>query len=374
MNDFYCAAPWRGLHLSVGGQIKTCCAGSNILGNLNNNKIEEVLQGPKIQEIRKSISQGIPHDYCRVCVEKDKLGNSERIWHNTINPEFDPNTALPTDYFPTMLDLRWNTTCNLSCNYCGPMISSKWADIIGVPYKSGTRHYYNQACDFINNYKETVRNVSLVGGEPLLLPENDRLLDVISETCKVSVITNLTTPLDNNKIFKKLSTRTNVDWFVSLENIEERFEYVRHGSTWNTLNENIQKIKTIPGHTLKVLAIYHIYNITRLDEMYDWAASAGLSIAWQPIIQPVELNPYKHNQAVKDLAQEELDKVLSRLDLDETARTFLSQAKESYQTTYPVLLTTGFLNHIDEIENKHHPDQKGQFSKLWPELVKALNT
>ena len=30
------------------------------------------------------------------------------------------------------------------------------------------------------------------------------------------------------------------------------------------------------------------------------------------------------------------------------------------------------LQFTEDIENKWHPDQKGQFAKLWPEIAKAL--
>mgnify|MGYP000573819595 CR=1 FL=1 len=54
-------------------------------------------------------------------------------------------------------------------------------------------------CDFINaNYKH-VRDVALVGGEPLLLPENERLLDVIPDDCNVTIITNMNVDLEKNK-------------------------------------------------------------------------------------------------------------------------------------------------------------------------------
>jgi radical SAM protein with 4Fe4S-binding SPASM domain len=59
MNDFYCAAPWRGLHINPRGDVKTCCAGDpNMLGNLNDHGIEGILHGPVMQEIRQTIRRG----------------------------------------------------------------------------------------------------------------------------------------------------------------------------------------------------------------------------------------------------------------------------------------------------------------------------
>ena len=125
----YCAAPWRGLHINFRGDVKTCCAGDpNMLGNINQQPIQEILNSSKLQEIRQSIQQGVLHpEYCHNCIQAEKYGSSERDWHNRTNPECDINT---NDYQPTLIDIRWNTTCNLSCNYCGPYCSSRWASIL----------------------------------------------------------------------------------------------------------------------------------------------------------------------------------------------------------------------------------------------------
>ena len=101
MSNFYCAAPWRGLHINPRGDVKTCCAGNpNMLGNLNEQNIVKVLQGEKLQEIRRSLRQGIPHDYCSNCVKAEQFGNSEREWHNNINQDFDCTQASDIEHIP----------------------------------------------------------------------------------------------------------------------------------------------------------------------------------------------------------------------------------------------------------------------------------
>ena len=102
-----------------------------------------------MQEIRQSIKQGKSHAYCYNCVQSERYGRSERNWHNDVSPEFDCQTALDTEYLPTLIDVRWNITCNLSCNYCGDKCSSKWAALKKIHVESGTRHYYTDVCDFI---------------------------------------------------------------------------------------------------------------------------------------------------------------------------------------------------------------------------------
>ena len=247
MSNFYCAAPWRGMHINPRGDVKTCCAGNpNMLGNLNDKSIEEILNGPKIREIRESLRQGLEHPYCRNCLHQESKGSdSERSWHNKINNNFNFAQAGLEYEYPTLIDVRWNNTCNLSCNYCGPYDSSKWAALKRIPVNTNTRHYYNDVCDFIERNHHHVKEVALVGGEPLLLPENDRLLDVIPEDCVITIITNLSNPLENNRIFQKLSERSRVGWSISFDNIGERFEYVRYGADWSLMLKNLDIVQNL---------------------------------------------------------------------------------------------------------------------------------
>ena len=375
MSNFYCAAPWRGLHINPRGDVKTCCAGDpNMLGNLNTQTIEEILHGPVMQEIRQSIRQGKPHAYCYNCVKSERYGRSERNWHNDVSPEFDCQTALDTEYLPTLIDVRWNITCNLSCNYCGDKCSSKWAALKQIPFKSGARPYYEQVCDYLEKHKESIREVALVGGEPLLLPENERLLDVIPEDCIVTLITNMSVDLADNKVFKKLVNRKKVGWSMSFDNIDKRFEYVRYGGSWPLLVDNILKIKKLckQGQWCGIHAVYNIYNATRLTELVDWAKHIGVDTHWQSLYQPDYLDPLKHSQQIRDLAQVELEKVLARADLTDSERSFFDQAYQNYQQPSTVDLALEFKIHIQEIEQQYHPDQQGKFAKLWPEFGNLL--
>ena len=375
MSNFYCAAPWRGLHINPRGDVKTCCAGDpNMLGNLNTRTIEEILHGPVMQEIRQSIRQGKSHAYCYNCVQSERYGRSERNWHNDVSPEFDCQTALDTEYLPTLIDVRWNITCNLSCNYCGDKCSSKWAALKQIPFKSGARPYYEQVCDYLEKHKESIREVALVGGEPLLLPENERLLDVIPEDCIVTLITNMSVDLADNKVFKKLVNRKKVGWSMSFDNIDKRFEYVRYGGSWPLLVDNILKIKKLckQGQWCGIHAVYNIYNATRLTELVDWAKHIGVDTHWQSLYQPDYLDPLKHSQQIRDLAQVELEKVLARADLTDSERSFFDQAYQNYQQPSTVDLALEFKIHIQEIEQQYHTDQQGKFAELWPEFGNLL--
>jgi hypothetical protein len=377
MSNFYCAAPWRGLHINPRGDVKTCCAGDpNMLGNLNSQTIEQILHGPVMQQIRQSIRRGEPHAYCYNCVQAERYGRSERDWHNNVSPEFDCQTAEDTEYRPTLIDVRWNTTCNLSCNYCAEACSSKWAALKQMSVASGARPYYEAVCDYLSQHHDHIREVALVGGEPLLLPENVRLLDVIPPDCVVTLITNVSVELENNRVFKKLAQRKNVGWSLSFDNVGDRFEYVRHGADWNLQLRNLDLVQDLMknhGHWGGIHAVYNLYNATRLVEFKQFATERGLSIMWQALSGPKPLDPTVYGVEVAQLAAKEIQCLFDTCELTPEEQTLFQTSLAHYKSkrhANPNMLGQ-LKKFVEEIES-FHPDQRGKFAQLWPEISTLL--
>lgn len=371
----YCAAPWRGLHINFRGDVKTCCAGDpNVLGNLNDHKLEDILQSAKMIEIRDSLKNGQLHpEYCSNCVKSERYGKSERDWHNDVNQDFDVSAADLNDHKPSIVDVRWNITCNLACNYCGPYCSSRWAALVKFEYRSGARPYYQQVCDYMQSNAEHVREVALVGGEPLLLPENDRLLDVIPANSVITLITNLSVDFATNSIVHKLSHRAKVGWSMSFDNIGYRFEFVRFHGNWKRLTQNVNHVLgwiKNNGHWGGIHAVYNLYNCTRLRELRTWADQTGIKIHWQTLHQPEYLDPVLHSPAVKSLALKEINLFFENFDLDDTEQMFFSAVQKRLTTqTNQETQSRFFWQHLNDMAAKYHrPDALLQFAELWPEL------
>lgn len=377
MKTFYCAAPWRGLHINPRGDVKTCCAGNpNMLGNLNSQTIDQILNSPLMAEIRNSLALGQSHEYCSNCVQAERFGaESERHWHNRVNHGFDYTLAGPKYHYPVIVDVRWNTTCNLSCNYCEEKCSSRWAAIKHIAVRSGARPYYNSICDFLEQHHERIHEVALVGGEPLLLPENERLLDVIPQDAIVTLITNLSVDLESNRIFRRLRDRQRVGWSMSFDNIGDRLEYVRHGANWPQIKYNLAIIKDLmlsQGQWGGIHSVYNIYNATRVCELREFAEQTPITVLWQNLFQPEYLDPFLHGPGVAQAALAEIDRFYDMEIATPAERQFFDTARESYQRKLDGApssdMSLAFKQHIEQIENQYHLDKKGQFTELWPEL------
>jgi organic radical activating enzyme len=293
---------------------------------------------------------------------------------NNLNPDFDPNTVSDLDHHPVLIDVRWNTTCNLSCNYCNPLNSSKWSAILKQPVVSGTRHYYEQVCNYIEKHYDKVKEVALVGGEPLLLKENDRLLEVIPADSVVTIITNLSTELENNSIFQKLAKRRKVGWSISFENIQDRFEYVRYGANWNTMLHNLDQVQDLMrnnGHWGGIHAVYNLFNATRLCEIKQFAQERNLIIKWQNLSGPIVLDPRIYGSDVAELARIEIERMYDTCQVDESERQFFDTALIHFKMQKDPRLDAlhKLSDFIMKLETVYHPTTQGQFARLWPELA-----
>ena len=370
----YCAAPWRGLHINPRGDVKTCCAGDpNMLGNLNQQSIAEILLGDKMQEIRDHMIKGELHpQYCHNCILAERYGTSERQWHNSVNPDID--FAEPGSHVPAIIDARWNITCNMSCNYCGPKCSSQCARHMRINHRSGARPYIQQVCDYIKEHHTSVREVALVGGEPLLLPENEQLLAAIPESSIVTLITNLNVDFSHNPVVALLRDRCRVGWSISFDNIGERFEYVRSGGRWRLMDHNLRQVKKLmqeQQHWGGIHAVYNLYNCTQLCELRDYADSLELTINWQTLYQPDYLDPAMHAPWVRDLATREIQKYQAQYQLRSAEQDFFGSVLDRLRTIDPdwEMVSVRLREHIHLIETKYHKQDAGQWARLWPEFA-----
>tara|TARA_Y100000590_G_scaffold469030_1_gene654541 strand:- start:1385 stop:2533 length:1149 start_codon:yes stop_codon:yes gene_type:complete len=380
MNKLTCAAPWRSLHIQTNGDVKSCCAGDYALGNLNNQGINDILKSQKAQDLRKTMkTNGLNEKYCRVCIDGISKGyGAEREWHNNTSPDFKLDTANDSFQHPSLVDVRWNTTCNLNCNYCDEEFSSKWASLKKLSHTGVTRKYYNDVCDFLNTQLDKIKLVAMVGGEPLLLNENIKLLEHIPDTCTINLISNGSVDFNTNKVFKALAEKININWELSFDNVNEKFEYVRHGGKWDLLVDNIKKISKLNGHNVGIHAVYNLYNCTNLCELKEFALDIGkffdlpdgLPITWQSITnRPYALDTFNYGTEITQLAVNEINKLQENYTLNNNEQTFFNGAMQHYNNIKDPnkKMLNRLSKFVDEIENIN-TDQKNNFYKLWPEF------
>jgi len=302
-NSVYCTAPWNGLTVCEDGTVKTCCVGNTLLGNLNKQPLAEILTNKKLEEIKQSLLDGCVHSNCLDCEHAEQQGfSSIRQYYLKYYPEVDVDNL-------SMLDIRWNNTCNLSCVYCSPRFSSKWAKVAGVDNASVKREYNNELLEFILGRADTVKEILLVGGEPLLMKPNHVLFKQLPANTRISMITNLTTDLESASFVDDLLKRPAecILWNVSLEHTHECFEYIRNGGKWAQIEKNLNFLNQHWPHSISFEMVYNVFSALQLDETIKTLHSyVKPKITLQDIGGYTSINLFNMPDEIQQLAKQKL--------------------------------------------------------------------
>lgn len=194
---------------------------------------------------------------------------------------------------PVELDLKLGNYCNLSCRMCNSYSSSTYAaelkrikkatdidlssSVLESKYK---QNQWFQDPEFISRIKHFIDNgaydLKFTGGEPLMVPGVEELIDYCIETDKakdigLQFITNGT--LITTEWLKKLTNFKVVVLTVSIDGTEDTYEYIRHPTNWKDTYKNLLNIKQFADlhHQIRLELTFtlQIYNMFQIENMLN---------------------------------------------------------------------------------------------------------
>lgn len=265
--DKFCHAPWMHIYTNPDGRLLPCCLFDDIdnidFPNLNDITFEEALNHPKMVAVRKQILNNEVPDGCYRCEAQQnmnqtpyraKMANLATTKHQSNNYNGD-GTLKFDDMEPTYLDIRFGNLCNLKCRTCSPGFSS------AIAAEHNKIHDVNlpilhtltqEAIDKIYSKLDTVESIYMAGGEPLLEENNVKLLNyLIDNNLKPELLynTNLTTiKFKNIDYFELWKHFPKIELTVSIDGYREVNDYIRFGSNYDKLIDNIRIIKENVPH------------------------------------------------------------------------------------------------------------------------------
>ena len=311
-------------------------------------------QVEKIQARELMLAGQWPQAGCQYCEKIEAAGGmSDRLYQltNEQNAEripqelfADPTT---TAVVPTILEIYFNNTCNMSCVYCGSWFSSQWTDenrrfgrfekdgvVIGHN-KPENIDYQRMLADFwkyLGKHYRSMLYFQILGGEPFYQKEFDTCLEFWEQhpnpDLAFNIITNLKVApkrfrayidrfeqLVNNGSINRLQITGSLDawgpqeeyvrWGLNLAEWQENFEYLVN-KPWITLTINA----AITGLTIKAMPellerINH-WNSQRLDPIY---------FSFMSVVHPPQLMPDIFGAGV---FEEDFDHILALMPDDHT--------------------------------------------------------
>jgi radical SAM protein with 4Fe4S-binding SPASM domain len=326
-----CVLPWHGFTLFPNGDIKNCAISNQRLGNIKQNHISDILNNEKNSKIRNDMQLGVRNKHCNTCHRTEDLQTSNpinkisnRIWYMKVMKNHDLSVYEKNQFVNySVLDLRWRNTCNYSCVYCDPSLSSKWA------IERNKHTMFNIDEQYLTAFKQNIlehvkeiKHVYLAGGEPLLIKENLELLEALAiHNPDVTVRVNTNLSNINNKIFKLLTENfKNTKWTVSVDSMLQDYEYARYPGNWNNFLSNLTylytKTKNIDYNmTWSVLNAFTIFDA--VDFLQEKFCCPDSVFVIQPIFTPKALHIGNLSDSVLDqlkcLINERMQKCKSTL-------------------------------------------------------------
>jgi sulfatase maturation enzyme AslB (radical SAM superfamily) len=180
-----------------------------------------------------------------------------------------------TNFALHTVDIRWSNLCNFACVYCSPNFSSKWASehnmVIQTP-EDQKRQAFKQ---YIFERAGQLKHVYLAGGEPLLMKENLEFLELlkrVNPNVNLRINTNLSHT--DTQIFDLICTFKNVHWIVSVETIEQEYEYIRYGGSWLEFLTNLKVIQQ-QQHKITFNMLHFLLNFQSMFGCVEFLQSLG---------------------------------------------------------------------------------------------------
>lgn len=374
MTKFFCPLPWIHQFIQADG-IKMCCS-SNTKLDISS---EEFFNSTYLNDIKNNIRQGIIPKDCQGCINLESQGYSStrtlalKDWIYDIDNV--PNELI-------YLDLRNSNLCNFKCRSCEPNFSSEIAREIHQNlqlqkyHKLTPIHTENtKSYGDLKNVLANIQRINFTGGEPLLIKKNISILeDLVSAgntKCELLITTNVS--IINNKILNLTKKFNQVHWTLSIDAVNNVAEYVRYGTIWESIHNNIIKIlstkRSVAFNT--TLTAYNILDLSNLLKYFKQLKNTydnqpfelWFSICSSPkFLNPLVLNDKTKNKALIEL--KESIKILSTIENNpdrsiQTLKSLQKNLEESIINTELYNYFVDYTKELDQIRNQNFEETFG---------------
>lgn len=266
-----CAAIDHGVTIFPNGKIGPCCHISP-----DYLKPIEELNNPNRF---KDLYSGDPPIACDSCHRAEHQGI--KSYRDFFNSQKSNKPGLQ------FVDIRNTNYCNLKCRYCGPHFSSQWSTELGLGniVHQPIEQYYQLLVT------ESLQWLYFTGGEPLINPEHWTFIEELIKTgCNKNISlmynTNLTTiKYKDKEIIDLWNKFKSVNIQCSIDAIGTPLEYIRSGSNWPRIKENLETLQQQTVSTsirLSLSPVLSILNLWFIKDLFKYATQQKIPV--RPIL------------------------------------------------------------------------------------------
>jgi organic radical activating enzyme len=355
----FCKTVWNGLHILPDGYIRLCSIGQNSNKNLDmqrardkdgnvmhilTHSIHDIMNSDKHRNIRMlnvlNPKKWSPH--CECCDNREIITKHDRTHKNTSRRiylmDIEDNDVVSeldftqnkidgkgyVDWMPSSLDIRFGNLCNQKCVMCSPAFSNLWYEehfdyfktnqfgqgsLITVTKDKNTNKWIEPPelqwfedprwWDKFEEMMPHLRHIYITGGEPMVTPAHDIMLDKLIEAGYAKDIwleydTNASAI--NDKIVQRWTYFSKVHIRASLDAIGDQYELIRFGGKWEKFQNNIKRLRQCQidsGGKVRLLAASTCFQIPTaysIIETEEWCNSVGVDFHMRFLEGPERLS------------------------------------------------------------------------------------
>jgi hypothetical protein len=367
-----CIAPWVYLDILPDSTVVPCCSNPTELGNLKFQTLDEVWNGEKMKQLRLDMFKDELPESCKICNSQTDTETLKYFYNQKFQSAFSEVDSITLDDGSVKevkiqgFDFRISNKCNFRCRTCWQKLSSSInfenkSNNIGDYYTDTAILNITNYFDFKKMYHDNIENLKLIefsGGEVLLMDEHYEMLQYFIDNNKQSQIelrynTNFSTINYKNFDILKYWTKwepSKLFVSISIDEIGTRSEYVRYGTVWNNLSNNIKKLIDIfvdnERFNISANIVVSIFNVNRIPEILSYLLDINFinieynfsNFSLSPEgdmrdgIYNLELYPIEKRQEIKQ-------KILDFVD------------------TFPVDIVDHFTQILEKLDNPEPPDK-----------------
>lgn len=325
MSNTFCPLPWNSINMRNSGDLRLCCNANSYTKNrgaltksdgtafnAGKDDWDEARNAELLKDVRKTMLNGEWHSECERCRQEEVNGIQSRRQFETIKwadrttydlakaSTLEDGTIDTSKHSIDYVDIRYGNFCNLKCRMCGPSDSHQWySDYVNATNNSSFKdsgktvflikndkdrwhtdfyNWFENNPVYWDNFEKHVvnaKNLYIVGGEPLIIPEHLTSLERLVELGKAKDITieyntNLTTLPGN--VLKLWEHFKLVKIGASIDGLGNVFNYQRSPANFDSVYKNMQAIDKNTNINLSAWFAFTVtpINIFHLPEFMKW--------------------------------------------------------------------------------------------------------
>lgn len=391
---YFCMAPWVHMSIWQTGDAYPCCIydWQTPIGNINQQGIYQTWNSQKMKQLRLEMLRNIPAQGCTKCFDYEKKGilsyrhkmNKDYKHHFDLVKSTDETgkvEKLNIAYF----DVRFSNLCNMKCRSCGAHFSSKWGeDLYGSPKIIEIE--YENLWEEIDLLLPNVEEIYFTGGESLFMPQHYKLLDKLIQKKLFPKLTYNSNAsrlnLKNNHVADYWKYFTDIEFYISFDQIYDKAEFARHGQQWNIIyknlmyiKNNLKHVKLRPNPTISVLNILDLADIVKFcfDEKISYKYQMNMN---NLLITPEYLSCTILPKRLKQLAEERIIFFIEELKSYDIEKNNLEKLKYSFLKVIEFMYSADNTHMIPifKKEMQSLDKKRGEnFVKTYPEMTELYD-